>query len=217
MTLKEKLDTIYNPKLPSFEIGGAKNVRDYWDVFIEPHLPYDIDAVIKWHKLLQEYINLPDTVLGFRTGNTAGHLRRGWETVTNDGYSFFYTDNYFPHYFYKMAYDGFVPTVNEFYSLMKTKEFPLRIKSPMGTKDEPWEREYAAFNVDGKNPGIGTSGYKLAHILDAGKNYCINGKVIGIAEICNTYFLLERYLIGKRLIRRINIVGKTLYYKKRIK
>ena len=190
MTLREKLDTINKPSLPKLEIGSAKTVNDYWNSFIEPHLPANIESVIKWHKLLKEYVNKPDTVLGFRTGNVAGHLRRGWETITNDGYSFFYTDNFFSHYFYKMSYDGFVPTLDEFYSLMKSREFPVRFASPMGTKDEPWEKEYAAFNVDGKNPGLGIAVYKLAHILDAGKNYIINNVSMGIAEICNKYFSL---------------------------
>ena len=190
MTLREKLNTINKPSLPKLEIGSAKTVNDYWNNFIEPHLPANIESVIKWHKLLKEYVNKPDTVLGFRTGNVAGHLRRGWGTITNDGYSFFYTDNYFSHYFYKMSYDGFVPTLDEFYSLMKSREFPVRFASPMGTKDEPWEKEYAAFNVNGKNPGLGIAGYKLAHILDAGKNYKINNISMGIAEICNKYFSL---------------------------
>lgn len=190
MTLKEKLDSINKPALPKLESGFAKTILDYWRDFIEPRLPANKNSVIEWHKLLKDYVNKKDTVLGFRTGNVAGHLRRGWETVTNDSYSFFYTDNYFSHYFYKMSYDGFVPSLDEFYNLMRSREFPVRFASQMGTKDEPWEKEYAAFNVDGKNPGLGTAGYKLAHILDAGKNYHHNGCNFGIAEICNRYFSL---------------------------
>lgn len=190
MTLKEKLNTINKPSLPKLEYGEARTIKEYWETFIEPHLPSNIETVIEWHKVLKQYINLPDTILGFRTGNVAGHLRRGWETITNDGYSFFYTDNYFSHYFFKMSYDGFVPSIDEFYTLMKQREFPVRFTSPMGTKDEPWEKDYAAFNVDGKNPGIGIAGYKLAHILDAGKNYIVDEKSLGISEICNTYFSL---------------------------
>ncbi len=166
MTLREKLNTINEPNLPKLEIGSAKTVSHYWDSFIKPHLPSNIDCVIKWHKLLKEYVNMSDTVLGFRTGNSAGHLRRGWETVTDSGFSFFYTDNYFSYYFYKMSYDNFVPTLSEFYSLMKAREFPVRIARPMGTKNEPWERDYAAFNVDGNDPELGKAGYKLAHILE---------------------------------------------------
>lgn len=192
MTLSEKLNTITKPRLPKMEKGSAKDINEYWNTFIEPHLPKDIDSVIKWHELLKEYVNKPDTVLGFRTGNVAGHLRRGWETITNDGYSFFYTDNYFAHYFYKMSSDGFVPSLDEFYSLMKSRAFPVRFASPMGTEDEPWEKEYAAFNVNGKNPGIGTAGYKLAHILDAGANFKVNNSNMGITEICNKYFSLGK-------------------------
>lgn len=190
MTLQDKLDNIGKPKLNSFEKGNSKTVKDFWEIFIEPRLPKNIDVVIAWHNLIKAYVKMPNTVLGFRTGNTAGQLRRGWETVTNDGFSFFYTDNYFSHYFYKMSYDEYVPSLEEFYALMKSRKFPVRILSPMGTKNEPWEKEYAAFNISGKNPGLGKAGYKLAHILDAGKNFNFNGENLGVAEICRRYFTL---------------------------
>ena len=192
MTLQEKLDSINQPSIPTFKKSHSQKIKDYWTDFIEPHLPQNIEIVIKWHNLLKKYVKTPNVVLGFRTGNSAGHLRRGWETVTDAGYSFFYTDNYFPHFFFKMAYDGYVPKFEEFESLMKSKKFPVRYKDRMGTKDEPWEKEYAAFNVDGVNPGIGISGYKLAHILDAGRNYNYKGKKWGISEICKNYFRLGK-------------------------
>ena len=188
MTLTEKLNNISNPKLPRFENGHAHTVKDYWYSFILPRLPR-IDIVIKWHEVLKEYIKIPDAVLAFRTGNVKGRLRRGWETKTTEGYSFFYTDNYFSHYFYKLAHDGdYEPNVNEFYNAMKDKKFPVRISSPMGGDRDPHEREYAAHNVKGKNPGINISGYKLAHIIDAGQNYAFNNKILGLSEICNRYF-----------------------------
>lgn len=183
--LLSKINSINKPKIPTFEDGTSKTIEDFWKDFIEPSLPKNIDVVIKWHNLLKEYVKKTDAILGFRTGNVAGKLRRGWETVTNDGYSFFYTDNGFPHFFYKLAYDGdYEPKLEEFYELMKNKQFPIRDAFLM----DPEEKQKAAFNVSGKNPGIGTSGYKLAHVIDAGRDYCINGDVIGLAEICKKYF-----------------------------
>lgn len=185
--LLSKINSINKPKIPEFENGTSKTIEDFWKDFIESRLPQNIDVVIKWHNLLKEYVKKPDAILGFRTGNVAGKLRRGWETITNDGYSFFYTDNGFPHFFYKLAYDGdYEPNLEEFYQLMKNKQFPIRDAFFMDSE----EKHKAAFNVSGKNPGIGTSGYKLAHVIDAGRDYCVNGDVIGLAEICKKYFNL---------------------------
>lgn len=73
---------------------------------------------------------------------------------------------------------------------MTTKIFPVRISFHMGTDKDPHEKEYASFNIHGKNPGINTSGYKLAHIIDAGQNYYIDDKSYGISWIINKYFPL---------------------------
>lgn len=188
--LAEKLYTINKPKIPDLQDGSANTIEEFYDKFIEPLLP-NVAQVIKWHKILKWYVKQPNTVLGFRTGNEKGKLRRGWETVTNDGYSFFYTDNFFAHYFYKLACDtDYKVNKNEFKYLMTTKIFPVRISFHMGTDKDPHEKEYASFNIHGKNPGINTSGYKLAHIIDAGQNYCIDGKSYGISWIINKYFPL---------------------------
>lgn len=87
MNLVEKLSTINQPKIGSFEAGNAETIKDFYESFIEPRLPQNIEHVIKWHKVLKEYVKKENTVLGFRTGNVRGSLRRGWETITNDNYS----------------------------------------------------------------------------------------------------------------------------------
>lgn len=102
--LEEKLNKINKPKIPDLQDGSADTIEEFYDTFIEPLLP-NVVQVIKWHKILKWYVKQPNIVLGFRTGNEKGKLRRGWETVTNDDYCFFYTDNFFAHYFYKLAYD----------------------------------------------------------------------------------------------------------------
>lgn len=96
MDLEKKLSEIGKPNLH----GTAKSIEDFYNKFIEPYLP-NVSQVIKWHKILIKYVQEEDAVLAFRTGNTKGQLRRGWETViTNDTYRIIYTDNFFAHYFF---------------------------------------------------------------------------------------------------------------------
>lgn len=57
--------------------------------------------------------------------NESGYLklRRGWLTVnTTDNFSYFYADNYLSSFIYKMALDGFVPTLKEFKDLIKRRK-----------------------------------------------------------------------------------------------
>lgn len=191
MSLVEKLSTINRPRIESFQNGTAETIKEFYESFIEPRLPQNIEHVIKWHKVLKEYVKKENNVLGFRAGNVRGSLRRGWETITNDNYSFFYTDNFFAHYFFKLALDAdWEPNLDEFYNAMRSKDFPVRFAYFMGTEDDPYEKEYASFNVNGKNPGLNTAGYKLAHIIDAGKNYLINGQIYGLTELIEKYFEL---------------------------
>ena len=189
MSLLNKLSLVNRPALQTMEDGTVRTIQEYYDTFIEPHLPRNVNNVIAWHKVLKEYIRKPDAILGLRTGNVAGLLRRGWETVTTDGYSFFYADNFCAHYYYKLAYDAdWEPNLEEYYRVMKNKQFPVRFPFRMGSEEE----SRAAFNVNGRNPGLGGAGYYLSHIIDAGDNCVFNGRTIGMAAIVNEYFNLGR-------------------------
>lgn len=68
--------------------GRVKTIEDFWNVFVEPNLPCK-EIVIEWHKILSKYITRFDAVLGLRVGNAKENPRRGFETKTTDGYSFF--------------------------------------------------------------------------------------------------------------------------------
>ena len=187
MSLLNKLSLVNRPALQTMEDGTARTIKEYYDTFIEPHLPRNVNNVIAWHKILKEYVRKPDAVLGLRTGNVAGSLRRGWETVTTDGYSFFYADNFCAHYYYKLAYDAdWAPDLEEYYRVMKNKQFPVRFPFCMGNEEEL----RASFIVNGRNPGLGGAGYYLAHIIDAGDNCVFNGRTIGMAAMANEYFNL---------------------------
>jgi len=189
MSLLNKLSLVNRPALQTMEDGTVRTIKEYYDTFIEPHLPRNVNNVIAWHKVLKEYVRKPDAVLGLRTGNVAGSLRRGWDTVTTDGYSFFYADNFCAHYYYKLAYDAdWEPNLEEFYGIMKNKQFPVRFPYFMDRA----EKKRASFIVNGRNPGLGGAGYYLAHIIDAGDNCVFNGRTIGMAAIVNEYFNLGR-------------------------
>ena len=109
-------------------------------------------------------------------------LRRGWLTRTNAGYSFFYTDNFHAAYYCKMAIDGYVPTVDELIETYNARKFPARF---MQNTSE--EREKIAI-INGKDPGIQTAGYKIAHIINVGRDYFFKGVDQSLQNIVDRYY-----------------------------
>ena len=102
--------------------------------------------------------------------------------ISNYNFSTFYGDNSFPWLFYSMAYDGFAPKdVEEFEQLMRSRKFPC------GCIQTTAEKQYAAF-FRGKNPGITTKGYKLAHIYSAGEGFNISAGYSKISDFCKDVF-----------------------------
>ncbi len=170
------------PKIPSFEQGYAMDIQTFWTNFIEPRLP-NIEIVEKWNNLLQEYSDVSNAVFPIRAfynwdkdfveNEKDDELRRGFYTkFLNENFSYFFTDNYFVAYIEKMALDNFCPTLNEFKEMMISRKFPARFGQSCST-----ERKKAAYIITGKNPGINTSGYKIAHIIDTGTNYLLSDGV----------------------------------------
>ena len=89
------------------------------------------EIISQWCNLLYRYIDDSNVVFAIRKFGDRGRngdydLRRGFYTLTNKDYSFFYTDNYFSAYFFKMAFDGFVPNYEEFKNLLISRKFPAR-------------------------------------------------------------------------------------------
>lgn len=186
MNLIKKLDTIDLPYIEKLKSGKAETIAEFWNEFIQPNLPNGA-IVREWHKLLKRYIiELGNTyaIRGFNSfpKDKYGELRRGFLTKTNQDYSFFYTDNFFAAYFYKMARDNYVPQYNEFVQLINNRKFPARFG--LNTAQE---RELLAVK-NGKDPGINKAGYKLAHIFPVGMNYVDNDKNLNINYILEKYF-----------------------------
>ena len=186
MTLLEKLNTINVPRVTPLCDGKALTVEEFWDSFIVHNLPAK-DVVLKWHGVLMEYVKQPDTMFAIRGYNTAAKdnydsLRRGFLTRTNAGYSFFYTDNFHAAYYLKMALDGYVPTVDEMMETYNSRKFPARFG-----RDTSNERSMMAM-PKGIDPGIQNAGYKIAHILNVGKDYFVQGQNISLSRIIQEYF-----------------------------
>lgn len=180
--------------LPKLTSGNSDTIEDFWETIVKPYLLKE-KVVKAWLEVLYEYIEREDAVYAIRKfedklNNTPKNLRRGWyNKVKNVNWSFFYTDNYFASYFAKMALNEYVPEEREFYEMMINHTFPARYS--MGDYDE--ELQNATFKINARNPGIGTRGYKIAHIVNTGENYSYNGKCYGITEICNKYFPRGKY------------------------
>lgn len=195
MRLKDKLLSLDQPKIGT---GYSETIEDFWESFIKPLLP-DKSVCIRWFKLLLKYCDDEEAVFAIRNYSTPiggkknyESLRRGFFTVTNAGFNFFYTDNYFAAYFLKMALDKYVPDYDDFKKLMVTKEFPARF----GPYDSKFEKPKAAYSIDGskgKNPGFTKAGYKISHVIDSGKNYDVSGNIINIEDWCRLYFPRGEY------------------------
>lgn len=221
MSLTEKLSTIALPRLRPLGSGEIQTMEEYWNTFVEPFLPDD-DVMERWHRVLMEYIASPNATFALRAYFSASKkeqyhsLRRGFLTHTNEGYSFFFTDNFFAAYFHKMVIDGFVPTCSELINEFRLYRFPARFGR--NTREE---RELMALK-QGPNPGFAVSGYKISHIVDVGGEYvtkscgsCSFGDILArfvprgerddwkITSNLNDKEYYERYLVMEPLAREL--------------
>ena len=104
MTLQDKLSFISKSSIPRMSSGETETIRDFWTEFIEPKL-ISKEIISQWCNLLYRYIDDSNVVYAIRKFGDRGRngdydLRRGFYTLTNKDYSFFYTDNYFSAYFF---------------------------------------------------------------------------------------------------------------------
>ena len=184
--LADKLDSISKPKIEKLTDGYADTIEQFWTNFIKPHLPAK-KTVLKWHELLMEYINQPEAMYAIRGFNNAPKeryedLRRGFLSYTNEGYSFFYTDNFHAAYYLKMALDDYVPELEDLLYSYRNRQFPARFG-----RDTSNERELMAL-PRGKDPRIQSAGYKLAHIVNVGKDYYFKSEYISLSTILEESF-----------------------------
>lgn len=227
------------------------SINSFLDEFIYPRMITE-DIVIGWHNMLMSYVDLDNNTLFLRTGNSAGHLRRGWMTkyvCENHSFTIVFSDNDLATIIYKMALDGFIPDINEFYNALttfdtwdviskswdtaahinneidKTYKVPRKfIKFPVhfsrsggNTYPDQYENEMNSSLLSCKSCCIGSLGYKHSHIYHAGKDFYLNGNVLGMSNITANYITLGEVSDYKwdssicNYIRVINISDKNKF------
>ena len=177
MTLEEKLDNIAKTStVERLKADTAKDFDELWKKVIEPNLP-DKDSVIGWHNLLMQYIQQDNAVFTLRCyPDRRGFLNKVF-VHNKESFETFYTDNSVPFYFYSMAKDGFVPNIAEFNDAMiNNRMFPCSYFPSKGVYPQ------------GKNHGINSKGYKLAHIFSTGENYDKKAGYTSITNFCEAEF-----------------------------
>ena len=167
MELKAKLDEINKVYFPRLKDGLYGTIGDFYDGVIAPMLP-EKRVVMGWQEILYDYASDPDAVFFLRRYQSApgkdwNCIRRGFVTEYDRG-GYVCCDNFFSHYIYTMAYDGYVPSLEEFRRCIADREFPYGF---MSTKEE---RELQAYKK-GKAPNLNSSGWKLAHVLPVNNAY----------------------------------------------
>jgi hypothetical protein len=225
MTLIEKIRKINTPSIEKtiglLPEGKNDTIEDFVDKFIKPRLPEEI-IIKKWHKLLMDYVSDPTNLsCCVRYGNNgskktnnhgeAGYkkLRRGWLTKnTNDDFEYFYADNYFASFIYKMALDKFVPTLKEMQETFKKHEFPYGFGFHIDKK----QCEYKGVVIStASQPGF-MGQYKLSHIFDVGKSFCVNGNIYNDTELSQLYYDIghsDDFLKNKDLVRKMKITDEA--------
>ncbi|WP_407400551.1 hypothetical protein [Treponema sp.] len=186
---KEFLNDSYNQRIP------LETIADFWNEFISSRL-LDPEIVIHFNEELYKYMERPDAVFAIRAysgkdsdndSDKETRFRRGYYTETDDHYSFFYTDNSFAYYFYRMAYDGLYPSAEELFRCMTEHKFYYKFRI-RGDYAKGKEDKYATiFPIGEKDPKV-TSNYKLAHIYDQGQNYNFYGSIENREYFCDKYF-----------------------------
>ena len=185
LSLQEKLKTIQQPPIEKLSSGFSDSVEVFFKDVCLKNMP-NAKTLTSWHNLLIKYVNSDNPLLAIRgynneSKNNYQNLRRGFLTKSNS-FSYFYTDNYFAAYFAKMSIDNYIPSFEEFKSLMDSRKFPSRC----GPYTEN-EKQLLAI-PEGKNTKINASGYKVAHIINVGKFYKVNNTSLNMSVILEKFF-----------------------------
>ena len=227
MTLEERINSIDMPKIkdiPNVGLlpnGKADTVEEFFCDFVKQRLPNE-DVIRKWHTLLKDYVSDLSKVsccvrYGYQRGPKDGTkwgevgddaLRRGWVTQnTTDEFEYFFTDNHFCTYTYKMALCGFVPELKELREFFVNHKFPYGFMYYLRIHPEV---EGAVVKY-GKNPGF-SSNYKISHVFDAGASFKVNDRSCNDAELSPLYYPLghrDDFLKNANRIRKMEITDEA--------
>lgn len=219
MTIKDKIDAINAEPVQPLENGDNDTIEGFFEQFIKPRLPKP--CVIKqWHRLLMDYTdvsNLENLSCCVRYGNRGSKelsqqgesgyykLRRGWLTRnTADNFEYFYADNFFSSFIYKMALDEYYPPIGELKEAFQKHYFPYGF----GFKIDKKINEYKGVVIaTAKQPGF-LGIYKLSHVFDSGENFFVNGRTYKDTELSRLYYDIghsDDYLKNPDKIRKMKI------------
>ncbi|MBQ1196936.1 MAG: hypothetical protein IIX44_11895 [Clostridia bacterium] len=226
MTLEEKISKIQEPSINGTTGIGllptdkAKTIGEFFNKFVKDRLPGP-DVIKAWHRVLMEYTreeNWDKLSCCVRFGNNGGKristwgekgyykLRRGWLTQnTYDEFEYFFADNAFPAFVYKMALDKFVPFDDEeLRAVFYEHKFPYSFGFFIDNKIS----EYRGVKIDkGLNPGF-LGNYKLSHIFDAGEHFNVDGVEMGDAILSEKFYPIghsDDFLKESDKIRKMEI------------
>ena len=227
MTLEEKITKIQEPLIDSTTSIGllptdkAETIGEFFDNFVKDRLPSS-DIIKAWHRVLMDYTkeeNWDKLSCCVRFGNNGGErvsargekgyykLRRGWLTQnTYDEFEYFFADNAFPAFVYKMALDKFAPLDDkELRRVFYEHKFPYSF----GFFIDNTINEYKGVKIDkGLNPGF-LGNYKLSHIFDAGEHFDVDGMEMGDAILSEKFYPIghsDDFLKEPNKIRKMEIV-----------
>lgn len=227
MTLEEKILKINVPsvsELPnvgSLPAGTAATIEDFFETFVRDRLP-ERDVIKHWHKLLMDYTSdLTKLSCCVRFGNNGtdkasssgekGYykLRRGWLTQNDrDDFEYFFADNFFSSFIYKLALDGVKPSVAEVGSLFRQHKFPYGFGFLIDKKVNEYKGVVVAV---AKEPGF-LGNYKLSHVFDSGEFFDIGGRMYGDASLTEKHFPIGHsndFLKNSDRIRRMHISDES--------
>lgn len=167
MTLENFLNDVDKFKLPSLQSGEVSTIKELFERIIFQNIP-TVKTIIGWHNLLLEYVEQEDAIFFIRRYASATDkqwdlIRRGFLTEYASGFRYVFCDNFFAHYFYIMALHDFIPTIDEFSKLIKSRKFPY------GYMKTSEEESFQAF-PKGKIVKLNSAGWKLAHIYSVNQN-----------------------------------------------
>lgn len=198
MNLLDKINTINQPTLPILPTKAHHDtIEQFFEHFVKDMLPKE-NVIKAWHKLLMDYVkDLSNLSCCVRFGNVGDKkpssqgetgyykLRRGWLTRNDsDRFEYFFADNFFSYFIYKLALDGYVPTQQEFADAFKNHKFPYGFGFFIDKKINEYK---GAVIPTAHEPGF-LGKYKLSHIFDAGKYFDVDGGCRGDAYLSELYY-----------------------------
>ena len=229
MTLEEKIAGIHTipltSKLKKLNNDSATTIAEFWEKVVEPMLP-DYDTIKKWHKLLVEYVAIPDAVFMLRRAHDeasayketvpADALRRGFLTKTDQGYWFVYNDNAFATYFLSMVLDGDIIDTLKAEDLLEYLQTPNSTIRFHRSGKGGVEKARAYFKISGSQPQISPCGYTVAHIFDVNDHYYDErlgfDNARGDQALISSKVQIDRGMYSDYLLQG-KVAGKDIYYR----